>query len=296
MKTPLFTGVCTALVTPFCDNKINYEKLEQLLDYQIKNGIQAVCVCGTTGEAATLTEEEQINVITHSVKYCKGRIKVIAGTGSNNTAHAVSMSRIADSIGVHAVLVVTPYYNKATSQGLIEHYTAIANAVHCPVILYNVPSRTGVDIPLNVYTALSKHEKIIGVKEASGNVIKAAKIMASCGDDFCVWSGNDDEIVPLMSLGAKGVISVLSNLCPAQTLAMVNACLSGDYTAAGKLQRNYMELIDALFCEVNPIPIKQALNLAGFDVGSTRLPLCPMSDAAVTRLQEALGKYQIIST
>lgn len=296
MKTPLFTGVCTALVTPFCGDNVNYAKLEQLLDYQMEHSIQAVCVCGTTGEAATMTEEEKLSVIAHTVRYCKGRIKVIAGTGSNNTAHAVSMSRMANSIGVDAVLVVTPYYNKATQQGLISHYTAVSDAVDCPVILYNVPSRTGVDIPLSVYKELSKNEKIIGVKEASGDVTKAAKIIASCGDDLYVWSGNDDAIVPLMSLGAKGVISVLSNICPAQTAAMVNACQSGNYLAAGKMQCTYMELIDSLFCEVNPIPIKHTLNLAGFDVGSPRLPLCPMSDAAKTRLQNALSAHKIIST
>lgn len=296
MKTPLFTGVCTALVTPFDGDKVNFKKLEQLLDFQMEHGIQSVCVCGTTGESATLTEDQHLNIIAHTVQYCSGRIKVIAGTGSNNTAHAVSMSQTADSMGVDAVLVVTPYYNKATNQGLIEHYTAIADAVSCPVILYNVPSRTGVDIPLDVYKILSKNKKIIGVKEASGDVTKSARIIASCGEDLYVWSGNDDEIVPLMSLGAKGVISVLSNICPEQTAAMVNACQSGDYIAAGRMQCANMELIDALFCEVNPIPIKQAMNLFGFDVGTPRLPLCPMSDAAKTRLQNALTAHKIIPT
>lgn len=294
MKSPVFTGVCTALVTPFKGDTVDFAKLEQLLDFQMENGVQAVSVCGTTGEAATMSEQEQLGVIAHTVRYCNGRMKVIAGTGSNNTAHAVALSRMADSMGADAVLVVSPYYNKATSQGLIEHYSAIADAVQCPVILYNVPSRTGVDISLDVYKELSKNEKIAGVKEASGSTTKVARIIAACGENFRVWSGNDDEIVPLMSLGAKGVISVISNICPTQTVAMANACLSGDYIAAGKLQCSYMELIDSLFCEVNPTPIKHALNMAGFDVGITRLPLCKMSEAAEQRLRNALMAHHII--
>lgn len=294
MRAPVFTGVCTALVTPFKGDTVDFAKLEQLLDFQMENGIQAVCVCGTTGEAATMSEHEQLGVIAHTVRYCDGRIKVIAGTGSNNTAHAVSLSRMADSMGADAILVVTPYYNKATGQGLIEHFSAVADAVRCPIILYNVPSRTGVDISLEVYRELSKNDKIVGVKEASGNTTKIARILASCGDSFHVWSGNDDEIVPLMALGAKGVISVLSNICPAQTAAMTSACLSGDYMAAGKLQCSYMELIDSLFSEVNPTPIKHALNMAGFDVGVTRLPLCKMSEAAESRLRAALVSQHII--
>lgn len=296
MEKPVFTGVCTALVTPFHRGTVDFEKLEQLLDFQIANGVQAVAVCGTTGEVATMSEQEQLGVIAHSVQYCKGRMKVIAGTGSNNTAHAVSLSAMADSIGADGILVVTPYYNKATGQGLIAHFTAIADAVRCPVIVYNVPSRTGVDISVEVCKEISKHDRIAGIKEASGSVTKVARILSSCSSDFSVWSGNDDEIVPLMSLGAKGVISVLSNICPAQTVAMVNACLAGDYGTAGKLQCGYMELIDALFCEVNPTPIKHALNMAGFDVGDTRLPLCRLSQPAEERLRRALVSHRIIPT
>lgn len=293
MKNPVFTGVCTALVTPFKNNSVDFSKLEELLEQQISGGAQAVCVCGTTGESATMTEQEKLEVIAHTVRYCNRRIKVIAGTGSNNTAHAVALSRVADSMGVDAILVVTPYYNKGTPQGLTEHFTAIADAVTCPVILYNVPSRTGVDIPLDVYIELSKNPKINGVKEASGDVTKITRILSSC-KDFSVWSGNDDQIVPLMALGAKGVVSVLSNLCPEQTVAMVNACLSGDYNSAGKLQCRYMELIDALFCEVNPIPIKKALCITGNDVGDPRPPLCAMSTDNENKLLMALKNQNLI--
>ena len=283
------------MITPFRDGAVDYEKLEVLLDHQMEHGIKTVCVCGTTGEASTLSDEERLSVIAHAVRHCKGRAKVIAGTGSNNTAHAVSLSKMADSMGADGVLVVTPYYNKASSQGLVEHYTQIADSVNCPVILYNVPTRTGVDIPLEVYERLNYHKNIAGVKEASGSTQKGARILASCGSDFTVWAGNDDQIVPLMALGAQGVISVLSNLCPTQTLAMTNACLLGDFRTAGKLQCRFSGIIDALFCDVNPIPVKEAMNLAGLQVGLPRLPLCPMADDKRQLLILALQKEGILA-
>lgn len=295
MKTPTFTGVCTALVTPFREGNVNYRKLDELLDNQFEHGVQCVCVCGTTGEASTLSDEERCSIIDHTVQYCNGRMKVIAGTGSNNTEHAVLLSKAADAAGADAVLVVSPYYNKATAQGLIAHYSTIAQAVQCDVILYNVPSRTGVDIPPEVCKTLSEQKNIIGIKEASSDITKTAKIRAACGEDFFLWSGNDDQIVPQMSLGASGVISVLSNLCPADTKKITDACLAGDYHTAAQLQCNYAELINALFCEVNPIPIKHAMNLAGFDVGLPRLPLCDMSENTASKLKNTLISYGIIS-
>lgn len=294
MKHVVFTGVCTALITPFRNGNVDLKKVDELLEYQMQQGIEAVCVCGTTGEAATMSDQEQWNLIAHTVRRCDKRMKVIAGTGSNCTEHAVTKTRVASSMGVDAVLSVTPYYNKAGADGLCEHFSQIAEASDVPVILYNVPSRTGVDIPMSVYKALSANEKIAGVKEASGSITKAAQIIASCGDDLCLWSGNDDMIVPMMALGAKGVISVLSNLCPAQTLSMTNACENGHYKTAGKLQCRYLEMIDALFCEVNPTPIKEAMNLAGFDVGEPRLPLCTMGEDNRRRLIEAMKELHIL--
>ncbi len=294
MKKTVFTGVCTALITPFRNGSVDLKKVDELLEYQVQEGISAVCVCGTTGEASTMSDQEQWNLIAHTVKRCAGRMKVIAGTGSNSTEHAVTKARVASSMGVDAVLSVTPYYNKAGEDGLIEHYSQIADASEAPVILYNVPSRTGVDIPISVYSKLAENEKIVGVKEASGSIVKAAQILAACGDDLALWSGNDDMIVPMMALGAKGVISVLSNLCPAQTLSMTNACENGHYKTAGKLQCRYLEIISALFCEVNPIPIKEAMNLSGFDVGLPRLPLCVMREENRQRLFHAMQQLHIL--
>ncbi len=288
MSKPIFTGLCTALITPFQNNEVDYEKLEFLLERQIQQGVDAVCVCGTTGEAATLSDEEHLSVIAHTIRCSAGRIKVIAGTGSNNTKHAITLSKIADSMGADALLVVTPYYNKANTAGLIEHYTLVADAVNTPVILYNVPSRTGVDIPLEAYLALSQHSNIAGVKEASGNLKKVNQILANCGENFHVWCGNDDEIVAQMSLGAKGAISVLSNLFPAEALTMVRSCQNGNISAAAKMQQKYLPLTDALFCDVNPIPIKEAMNLCGFDIGIPRLPLTPLAAEKRQHLEHAI--------
>ena len=288
MKQPVFTGTCTAVVTPFTDRGINYDVLAALLDRQLAAGVEAVVLCGTTGEAAAMTEAEQLAVIRWGADYLRGRMTVIAGTGSNCTAHAVDLSRAAEEAGADAVLVVTPYYNKATPRGLILHYTAVADAVGIPVIAYNVPSRTGVDLPLSVCEALSAHPNINGVKEASGDLAKISRILGRFGEDFHVWSGNDDQNVPILSLGGQGVISVLSNVCPGEVHDMVSAAHRGDFRAAAAEQNRLMPLIDALFCEVNPIPVKAALDLLGFDVGTPRLPLCPMEPEHLARLRAAL--------
>ena len=290
MKQPVFEGLATAIVTPFKNGTIDIPTFEKLLDMQIAAGVDAVVVCGTTGEGSTLSAAEQLRLIAHAVQYTAGRCKIIAGTGSNDTAHAIDMSRAASSMGVCAVLVVTPYYNKCTQDGLIAHYTAIADAIPCPVICYNVPSRTGVDMKVETYKALSRHANISGVKEAGGSPAKIARTIDACGDDFFLWSGNDDEAAGTMALGAKGLISVLSNVRPKKTLAMIRACQKNDFALAGKLQRELMELIGALFCEVNPIPVKKALELEGFPVGAPRLPLTELSDASLPRLQAALAK------
>jgi 4-hydroxy-tetrahydrodipicolinate synthase len=292
MKNPIFTGCGVAIVTPMLpDGKVNFAKLDELIDFQIQSGIDSIVICGTTGESSTLTAEEHIGTITHTIDYVGGRCKVIAGTGSNNTAHALEVSKAAADAGADALLLVTPYYNKTTQKGLVEHYTYIADRVSAPLIVYNVPSRTGVGMTVETYQQLSKHPNINGVKEASGNIALAARTIAACGDEFNVWSGNDDQIAPLMSIGAKGVISVLANLCPAETVQMSHLCLEGNYAEAGKMQVEYMELIDALFCEVNPIPIKTALNLLGQEVGPLRLPLCEMEEKNLEKLKAVLNKY-----
>ena len=262
--------------------------LEQLLDFQLAGGVDAIVICGTTGEASTMSPQEQLGTIAHAIKYTAGRCKIIAGTGSNNTAHCLEMSRVADSMGAGALLLVTPYYNKCTQAGLVRHYTTVADTVRCPVIVYNVPSRTGVEISVDTLAELSRHPNINGVKEAGGNTAKVARTIERCGDDLFVWSGNDDQTVPLMALGAKGVISVLSNVRPKQTLEMTRACQEGRYADAGKLQCRLMPLIDALFCEVNPIPVKQALKLIGFDAGEPRLPLTPLSASHEELLKKLL--------
>lgn len=290
MKKTVFEGLATAIVTPFKNGTIDIPTFERLLDTQLAANVDAIVVCGTTGESATLSAQEQLALIAHAIQYTAGRCKIIAGTGSNDTAHAIDMSRAASSMGVCAVLVVTPYYNKCTQSGLVAHYTAIADAIACPVICYNVPSRTGLDMKVETYKALSKHPNIGGVKEAGGSPAKIARTLDACGDDFFLWSGNDDEAVSTMALGAKGLISVLSNVRPKKTLAMIRACQKNDYPLASKLQRELMDLIDALFCEVNPIPVKKALELESIPAGIPRLPLTGFSDANLPRLQAALAK------
>ncbi len=277
MDKILFTGACTALVTPFLDGKVNYPMAQQLLRRQIDAGIKAVVLAGTTGESPTLSDNEKIELFSRC-KACAGSdCTIIAGTGSNNTAHAVELSKAAEKAGADALLVVSPYYNKANPEGLFAHYLSIAHAVSIPVILYNVPGRTGVDIPVSVYKRLSRIPNIAGVKEASSDITKITRIRNACGDDFHIWSGNDDQIVPVISLGGKGVISVLSNICPVETAAMAEAALAGDFDTAAALQCQLQPLVELLFCEVNPIPVKAAMKRIGFDCGDCRLPLTALS-------------------
>ncbi len=289
MRKPLFTGACTALVTPFSGGKVNFAMLEKLLARQIDAGIEAVVICGTTGESPTLSDTEKLELFRHAKKYAGDECIIIAGTGSNSTEHAVALSQAAEDAGADGLLVVSPYYNKATPSGLIAHYSAIAGAVHIPIIAYNVPSRTGVDIPVSVYRELSSIPKIAGVKEASTDISKAAKILAACPKEFSVWSGNDDQAVAVMSLGGQGVISVLSNVEPVKTQAMAKAALDGDFDTAAALQIELLPLIELLFCEVNPIPVKAAMNLIGLDCGDCRLPLTPMTEANYAKLAADLA-------
>ena len=288
MKKPLFTGVCTALVTPFLDGKVNYPMMEMLLRRQMEAGVRAAVIAGTTGESATLSDEEKLELFRRAKEYVGDGMLIIAGTGSNSTEHAVALSRAAEQTGVDALLVVSPYYNKATPQGLIEHYTAVAQAVTLPVIVYNVPSRTGVDIPVSVYKALCRVPNIAGVKEAAPGIVKVAQIRAACGNALPIWSGNDDMIAPIVALGGQGVISVLSNVAPEETRYLTEAALAGDFDTASALQCELMELIGLLFCEVNPIPVKEALRLTGYDCGLCRLPLTAMTPDNQKKLAEYL--------
>lgn len=288
MQKKLFSGVCTALVTPFWDGKVNYPMVQQLLRRQMDAGIRAVVLAGTTGEAPTLTDDEKVELFRVAKEYTGSDCMIIAGTGSNSTAHAVELSQAAEDAGADALLVVSPYYNKATPEGLFAHYLSIANAVSIPIILYNVPSRTGVDIPVSVYKRLSTISNIAGVKEASADITKITKIRCACGDNFTVWSGNDDAIVPAIALGAKGVISVLSNVCPVETAAMAEAALAGDLDTAAALQCHMQPLVELLFSAVNPIPVKAAMKLIGWDCGNCRLPLTDLSRELRDRLAAQL--------
>lgn len=288
MNKPLFTGACTALVTPFLNGKVNYAMLERLIRRQIDAGIQAIVICGTTGESATLSDNEKLELYRRTKAFAGNDCLIIAGTGSNCTEHAVTLSKAAEDMGADALLVVSPYYNKATSDGLLLHYSAVASAVQIPVIVYNVPSRTGVDIPVSIYQELSRIANIAGVKEASSDIVKIAKTKASC-PGFAIWSGNDDQAVPVMSLGGAGVISVLSNVLPMQTQAMAKAALDGDFDTASALQIRLLPLIEALFCEVNPIPVKAAMALLGLDCGECRLPLTSMTSANRKQLKNILS-------
>lgn len=279
MKKPIFTGVCTAMVTPFLDWKINYPMVNILLQRQMDAGVPAVVLSGTTGESATLSDEEKLELFRRSKEYVGSEMKIIAGTGSNSTSHTVELSIAAQEAGADALLVVSPYYNKATSEGLIAHYTAIAESVTIPVILYNVPSRTGLDIPVSVYQRLAAVPNIIGAKEATTDLGKILQIRCQCPRDFYLWSGNDHLTVPLLSMGGVGVISVLSNLLPEEMCHMADAAMDGDFDTAAALQCQLAPWTDFLFCEVNPIPIKAAMARCGFDCGIGRLPLTPLSKA-----------------
>ena len=296
MRTPVFTGSCPALVTPFNEyGAIDYDAFGRQIDYQINSGVDAVCVCGTTGESATMSIREHIAAVEFCVKRVDHRVKVIAGAGSNDTSAAVYLSQHAQDSGADALLHVTPYYNKASQTGLIRHYEYIADRVDLPIILYNVPSRTGVSFTAETYQVLAQNPKINGVKEASGNFSLLAHTRFLCPDDFYIWSGNDDQVVPMMAMGAKGVISVASNIIPEVMRRMTHLCLDNDFAAASQLQIQYMDLIDALFCEVNPIPIKTAMNLMGMDVGPLRLPLCEMTPANLARLRASMERMGLIA-
>ena len=288
MANPIFTGICTALVTPFLSDSINYPLLERLLHRQADAGISACVLSGTTGESPTLSDSEKLSMFQRARQTIPGGMTLIAGTGSNSTAHAVELSRAAEETGMDALLVVSPYYNKATPQGLFEHYAAIADAVHIPVIVYNVPSRTGVDIPVETYRRLSQLPNIAGVKEASSDIRKIAQIRVLCPNHFCIWSGNDDMAVPALASGASGLISVLSNVEPEMTNAMVSAALDGDFDTAAALQISLLPLINALFREVNPIPVKAAMQMIGYDCGPCRLPLSAPSHETLTELKHLL--------
>ena len=276
MKEPLFSGVCTALVTPFKNNKINFPLLSEIIEWQLQSGVKTFVISGTTGEAPTLSDQEKIDLFRYIKYHFGNNCTIIAGTGSNNTEHTIELSKAAEGIGVDGILVVTPYYNKANSDGLYAHYEIIARSINLPIILYNVPSRTGVDIPIDVYKQLSQVPNIVGTKEASVDIVKQAKIHAACGTDLSVWAGNDDQIVPSMVLGGSGVISVLSNICPTETCKMVDAALTGNYKDATNMQLQLAPLITLLFSDINPMPVKYAMQCIGFDCGDCRLPLtCP---------------------
>ncbi len=292
----IFTGAGVAIVTPmYEDGTVNYEAFDKLIEFQIENGTDAIIVCGTTGEASTLSHEEHLEVISHCVKTVNHRIPVIAGTGSNSTETAIYLSTEAEKSGADAVLLVTPYYNKATQNGLYEHFKQTAAAIKIPVILYNVPSRTGCNLlPETVVRLARDVENIVAIKEASGNISQVAKLMALADGCIDLYSGNDDQIVPLMSLGGKGVISVLSNVAPRQTHEICAKYLTGDVAESCRMQLEAVELIDALFCEVNPIPVKKAVNLLGFEAGGLRLPLTEMEEAHAQKLEQAMRTYGLL--
>ena len=276
MKNTIFTGAATAIITPMTENGVDYEAYGRLIDWQIEEGIDAIVAAGTTGEGSTLTDAEHREVLRYTVERVNHRVPVIAGTGSNDIAYAIDLTRFACEIGADAMLVVTPYYNKATQKGLIRSFTAIADASTKPIILYNVPSRTGCNLTPESCAVLAEHPNICAIKEASGNISQIAKLASLVGDKMDIYSGNDDQIVPLLSLGGKGVISVLSNLLPAETSKMCHLYLEGKVQESAKMQLEYIDLIDALFCEVNPIPVKAAMARMGFCENILRLPLTPM--------------------
>lgn len=294
MKNTIFEGCGTAIVTPFTEDGVDFEEFKKLIEFQIENEVDAIIVCGTTGEASTMTTEEKKETIKFAINTIAKRTKVIVGTGSNNTKTAIEMSKFAEEAGADGILVVTPYYNKTTQQGLIAHYTEIAKSVKLPIIMYSVPGRTGVNIAPETCKELSKIENIVAIKEASGNISQVAKIATLCQEDLAIYSGNDDQIIPVLSLGGKGVISVLSNVMPKYTHDMTKKYFEGNVEQATKMQLDVIDLIDALFIEVNPIPVKYALNLMSFDFGKPRLPLIELSDKNKKLMEEVMKKHQLI--
>jgi len=295
MNKPIFKGAGVALITPMhSDGSVNYEELARLLEFQVENGTDAIIACGTTGEAATLTVKEHCEVLSFVCERINGRIPVIAGTGSNDTNTAIELSKSAESSGADALLSVTPYYNKTSQTGLIRHFTTIADNIDLPMILYNVPSRTGCNIKPKTYAELCKHENIVATKEANGDISSVSQTRSLCGDKLDIYSGNDDQTVPFMSLGALGVISVFSNFCPKEMHEICELCLNNNFVEAAKLNFHYVELMDIMFSDVNPIPVKTAMNLIGFNAGECRLPLVPMSYSGYHDLKDCLAKYNLI--
>lgn len=294
MKKTIFEGAATALVTPLTREGIDYNAFGRLIDWQIDSGIDALVICGTTGEGSTLTDEEHREAIRFAVERANKRVPIIAGTGSNDTDYAIDLTRFSYEVGADASLVVTPYYNKATQKGLVTMFTAIADAADLPMILYNVPSRTGVAIEPSTYLALSDHPNIVAIKEANGNISKIVETAALVGDKLDIYSGNDDQIVPVMSVGGKGVISVLSNLLPKETSEICHAFMNGDIKRSLKMQLDYLPLINALFCEVNPIPVKAAMAAMGYCEDYLRLPLTPMEDAHRATLLSCMKAHGLI--
>lgn len=294
MKEVIFEGCGTAIVTPFTEDGINFEEFKRLIEFQIENKVEAIVVCGTTGEAATMSESEKKETIKFAIDTIAKRTKVIIGTGSNNTKSAIEMSKFAEEAGADGILVVTPYYNKTTQEGLIIHYTAIAKAVQIPIIMYNVPGRTGVNISPETCKELSKIENIVAIKEASGNISQVVKIASLCRENLAIYSGNDDQIVPILSLGGKGVISVLSNVMPKYTSEMIKKYNLGNVLEATKMQLDILDLVDVLFVEVNPIPVKYALKLMGYNMGIPRMPLLELSDKNKIVMEKVLQKHNLI--
>lgn len=295
MKKTIFTGAGVAIVTPMNpDESINFDRLGQIIDNQIENGTDAIVICGTTGESATMTDQEHVDCIEYAVKRVNGRVPVVAGAGSNHTSYAVWMSKEAKRVGADALLHVTPYYNKTSQTGLIRHFNAVADATDLPIILYNVPSRTGVNITPATYRELAKHPNIVAAKEASGNISQIAQIAQACGDELDLYSGNDDQIVPLLSLGAKGVISVLSNIMPRETYDICRLFFEGKIAESRALQLKLLPLINALFSDVNPIPVKEAMNMMGWECGECRLPLVSMQPQAKEHLRVLMQEQGLI--
>ena len=296
MKNTIFTGAGVAIITPMLeDGSVDYAGLAKNIDFQIENGTDAIIICGTTGESSTLDDKEHRECIRFAVEHTHNRIPFIAGTGSNDTKYAIELSQEAQELGANGLLIVTPYYNKTTQRGLVAHYNAIADSVDLPIILYNVPSRTGVGFDVSTVAALAEHKNIAAIKEASGNIGYTAKVAAKCGDKIDIYSGNDDMIVPIMSLGGKGVISVLSNVLPKETHQMTQYCLENNFAAASELQLKYLRLINDLFMEVNPIPVKEAMNQLGMPSGPCRMPLLDMSDEHKAAMQATLRAYGMLS-
>lgn len=294
MKKPIFTGAGVAIITPFTEDGVNFDVLGEIIEDQIKGGTDAIVITGTTGESATMSDEEHRAAIEYTVKKVAGRIPVIAGTGSNETSYAIELSKHAAEVGADGLLLVSPYYNKATQKGLIAHFTAIADAAEIPCLIYNIPSRTGINVEPETMAELSKHPYIYGVKEASGNLSAIAKIRYLADADFAIYSGNDDQIMPILSIGGQGVISVLSNVEPKATHDICQLYFDGKAKEAGEMQIAYLDLINALFVEVNPIPVKAAMQLMGYNVGSLRLPLTPIEPAHLEVLKAAMKKHGII--